>query len=222
MNKASQQVTGRFLPFSFYCLSLVGLVFLAQSPPTAAQTRLVTSDGRVIIIERPKPTTALRSRWIKPDEVGISAVPDIEPEEEVIADSAGEEPLGQLFDVLGRNVQPVDVNIPMAPNDSAEAPAQEIPVKLSSRIEVLGQDEGDELPQLLAELLRDSGEQLVEFKIVQVQVSADQIRYFHESDRSHAEYVAGLLTGVFDVLRVRDYSFFRPSPPEGLLEIWIQ
>jgi len=182
---------------------------------------MVNSDGEVIIIERPKPTTPLRPRWIKADEVDLSQVEQAKDEEDLAPVSVAQS-IGQLVEVIGRSAGNVDVNIPLAVAAPSQSSQQQLTRSYSNRIRVLGQNDGDELPQILADLLRDSGEQMVEFEIVPTQVSIDQIRFFHEDDQFHAEYVAGLLDDVFENLQVRNYTNFNPKPPEGLLEIWIQ
>ena len=52
-------------------------------------------------------------------------------------------------------------------------------------------------------------------------VTAPQVRFYHEADRSTAERLASLISGTLDGAEVeaRSFTSFRPLPEEGLLEV---
>lgn len=92
----------------------------------------------------------------------------------------------------------------------------------AARIVVHSPDKSDRLPSKLNQLLLSSGATSVENHEVELAVTRDHIRFYHPSDYMHAIEVAAALDGVLDTLLVKDFSFVRPQPPEGLVEIWLR
>ncbi len=68
-----------------------------------------------------------------------------------------------------------------------------------------------------AQALEDQGIETATASPVGFAVSRDQLRYFHASDRGAAEEIA-TLTGA----ALRDFTDYRPLPPEGTLELWLK
>lgn len=52
---------------------------------------------------------------------------------------------------------------------------------------------------------------------VNVTIRQTQVRYYHPEDAGAAELVAGAVGGP-----ARDFTDFRPSPPDGTIEVWIE
>ena len=92
----------------------------------------------------------------------------------------------------------------------------------AARIVVHSPDKDDRLPSKLNQLLLTSGASSVEHHEVDMKVKRDHIRFYHPSDHMYAIEVAAALDGVLDTLLVKDFSFMRPLPPEGLVEIWLR
>ena len=53
-------------------------------------------------------------------------------------------------------------------------------------------------------------------KPVDFTISETNIRYFHPADRAAAEDLAGALGA-----RLRDFTGYSPSPPDGTIELWL-
>ena len=79
---------------------------------------------------------------------------------------------------------------------------------------------GYERSEKLVRLLRTAGTAEVETRPVRYSVERQSIRYFHAADRD-VSGVIGDLVGGGGRATVSDFTFFRPSPRNGTVEIWL-
>ena len=91
-----------------------------------------------------------------------------------------------------------------------------------ARVVVHAVRENAELAETVIRLLRSLGADDVERRVVERTPSSDEVRYFQGVDAAMAADVAAELEDVFDAVRVRDFTHYRPSPSSGLLELWLR
>ncbi len=80
----------------------------------------------------------------------------------------------------------------------------------------------------LAERLRGAGAGSIEMVEVDVRIGRDQLRFYFDDDRADAQRLAAALaipagqgTGPARSPEVRDFTFYRPLPRGGTIEIWL-
>lgn len=79
---------------------------------------------------------------------------------------------------------------------------------------------GRAAPEALARQLRAAGTAEVETRAVRQSVERLSIRYFHPADRRASEQLGGML-GAGGPAEVADFTFYRPRPRAGTVEIWL-
>ena len=104
----------------------------------------------------------------------------------------------------------------------ADDPATSLPRALARARVVIHYPErrGGSGPNALADRLRAAGTPEVETRPVRRSVDRLSIRYFHPADRG----VSGLLGALLDgggQSGVEDFTFYRPRPRPGTVEIWL-
>lgn len=184
---------------------LLAFASWAAASPASAEVGTApaaSTDERVSSGDVGRRDAALRPRWIEPAR-RVSRPPDPEPSGRrpppLIGDSAGDSP-------------------PLA----AALESASDGWKHEARLVVHGVSENAELGVLVAKLLRDLGADDVEHRLVERTTSIDEVRYFRRADAAMAADVAAELGSVFEELRVRDFTHYRPSPSSGLLELWLR
>lgn len=76
-------------------------------------------------------------------------------------------------------------------------------------------------PEALAERLRAAGAAEVETRAVARSVERLSVRYFHPADRAVSDRVGLLAGGEDGQAGVTDFTFYRPRPRAGTVEIWL-
>jgi len=80
------------------------------------------------------------------------------------------------------------------------------------------------LRQLVAQvstLLTALGAKRVEQRFVAQSPDEIEIRFFHTSDHEAAKLVKDALLLVFDTIDLRDFTNYKPSPDQKLIEVWL-
>ncbi len=73
----------------------------------------------------------------------------------------------------------------------------------------------DERVGLLSDALGEAGVS-AEVRGVNMTITRDNVRFYHPADREAAALVAQAMEA-----DLRDFTDFSPSPPEGLIEVWV-
>jgi hypothetical protein len=109
-------------------------------------------------------------------------------------------------------------------------PATEIALPSQTRIFIhhpLGAIDAAAQARVLAQLLRQRGAGSVEVRPVPFAIASGGVRYFHAADRTAAVRLLGLARSAVAGSGSRmpeapgDFSYFRPSPSRGTLEVWL-
>ena len=141
----------------------------------------------------------LRARLADPD--GGSADPGVEALRERLAAETGTMPEDILEETAQTSEEPTLSPLPV---DS------DVRVILHAPRSVPGERVG-----LLSDALGEAGVS-AEVRGVNMTITRDNVRFYHPQDREAAALVAQAMDA-----DLRDFTDFSPSPPEGLIEVWV-
>ena len=87
---------------------------------------------------------------------------------------------------------------------------------------VHGEPAAERLSEVVEAMLRRLGAETIERRAVPRSATTDQVRYFHVEDAAKAAALAETLVPMFGEFRVRDLTSYKPTPPNGWLEVWLR
>ncbi len=167
--------------------------------------------GQAVLIEAGLPSVKPRPR---PERLGDQAALSVDPAS-VGADAA------EAAEIEIAGIRPVpkvrgESRVADLGGVSLVADVQKADFPLKVTVLVPSSDQGA-LADAMAAQIAEFGHDLARIKRIDLSISSRNVRYFHDEDRAEAARLAATFGA-----SLKDFSWFRPSPEEGTVEVWLE